>query len=194
MTTHCKAISLATVECREGFFFFYFFFLFSPLLHFIFIFQQLEGGYTLSFFIQTNIPFVQFGTFSNNSLHANSSHVSGNYLSGAYIFFPSSVDCVELYVGISFLSIPQAKKNVQSSLRNGNFDGMKKKAEMEWKNYLSRIDVSSPLVGEKTKVRTAFYHSLCAPSTYSESGFVSFFLCFFFFFFFFVAVFTKALI
>jgi predicted alpha-1,2-mannosidase len=87
----------------------------------------------------------------------------------ALVRFPSTTDKpVLVKVGISAVSMANAKANLEAEIPGWNFDAVKQVAVKTWDKALSAITVTG---GSKEKLRTfytALYHSLLAPYLYSD--------------------------
>jgi predicted alpha-1,2-mannosidase len=74
---------------------------------------------------------------------------------------------VLMKVGISAVSVENAKKNLEAEIPDWDFDNVQKSAEKEWEKYLNRIQISGNK-DEKTNFYTALYHALIAPNLYQD--------------------------
>jgi predicted alpha-1,2-mannosidase len=91
------------------------------------------------------------------------------YGAKALITFKKSFFTRELYVkvGISSVSVENAKVNVYSEIKRWHFAEVKYKADKAWNDYLSKIEV----VGDQKLMEvfyTALYHTAIAPNLYSD--------------------------
>ena len=66
---------------------------------------------------------------------------------------------VMLQVGISFVSMENAKMNLEKELPDWNFDGAVANAKREWNNYLGRIEVSGGTRKQQVKFYTDLMHT-----------------------------------
>ncbi|MDG1373713.1 MAG: GH92 family glycosyl hydrolase, partial [Flavobacteriaceae bacterium] len=74
-------------------------------------------------------------------------------------------------VGISSVDYSGAKKNLESEIKNWDFDKVKIDAHKSWKKELSKINVKGGTEDEKTIFYTALYHTSIAPNTFSDIDF-----------------------
>ncbi|HEY1214943.1 MAG TPA: GH92 family glycosyl hydrolase [Bryobacteraceae bacterium] len=88
---------------------------------------------------------------------------------GAYAEFQPG-DLVEVRVGTSFLSIDQARANLEHEMPDWNFDAIRQKLRSAWNEKLSRLQVEGATEREKTRLYTALYHALLYPRVFSEYG------------------------
>ena len=90
-------------------------------------------------------------------------------MSGDDIGVYFSYDCtrdeqIEVQVGVSFVSIGNARQNMEQELSGLSFDQVRSNAEELWNRDLSRIEVSGGSEDQKTVFYTALYHSLIHPN------------------------------
>ncbi|CAF4759608.1 unnamed protein product, partial [Rotaria sp. Silwood2] len=60
--------------------------------------------------------------------------------SGAYAILPANQQQVTVYVGISFVSIEQARINLQTQTNLESFDSIRELIQQKWLNELSRFE------------------------------------------------------
>ncbi|WP_422861971.1 GH92 family glycosyl hydrolase [Flagellimonas sp. W118] len=75
---------------------------------------------------------------------------------------------VELRVGISYVSIENARENLNKEVSGKTFDQVLKTTQEEWDEHLSRIEVEGGSQDDKTIFYTALYHTLIHPSTLND--------------------------
>jgi predicted alpha-1,2-mannosidase len=73
-------------------------------------------------------------------------------------------------VGISSVSVENAIANLDSSLSGWDFEATKKAASDAWEKELSKIRVESPDNDSKVVFYTALYHTMIAPSLFSDAN------------------------
>ena len=89
----------------------------------------------------------------------------------AQLFFNKiNTNEIKVKVGLSSVSIENAKENI--SVFNGKFkfDEIKKNAFNVWSDDMSKITVETLVDSLKTKFYTALYHTQIAPVTFSDSN------------------------
>jgi predicted alpha-1,2-mannosidase len=80
-------------------------------------------------------------------------------------------DIVEFAVGISFISLEQARRNLAHDMEGGkSFDDVHKESEQDWEEELSNYQVVTQYENDKIKFFTSLYHTLIVPTTFSEIG------------------------
>jgi predicted alpha-1,2-mannosidase len=75
---------------------------------------------------------------------------------------------VEMKIGVSYVSIANARENLEKETANQDFDAIRNATKMEWNQYLSKIEVEGGTVEDKTIFYTALYHTLIHPSTLND--------------------------
>ena len=75
---------------------------------------------------------------------------------------------VEVKVGISYVSIENARKNLDKEVGAKGFDEVLAAAQSKWREALGRIRVSGGSNDDKTIFYTALYHSLLHPNIVSD--------------------------
>ena len=75
---------------------------------------------------------------------------------------------VELKIGVSYVSIDNARENLEKETANKTFDEILRSAQDEWNHYLSRIEVEGDNEEDKVKFYTALYHTLIHPNTLND--------------------------
>jgi len=88
---------------------------------------------------------------------------------GAYAEFRPG-ELVELRIGTSFLSVEQARANLQREIPEWGFDAVKRNLRSAWNDKLNRLAVDGATEREKTRLYTALYHALLYPRVFSEYG------------------------
>lgn len=88
---------------------------------------------------------------------------------GAYAEFKPG-ELVEVRIGTSFLSINQARANLEREMPDWNFDAIRQNLRSTWNEKLSRMQVEGATDREKTRLYTALYHALLYPRVFSEYG------------------------
>jgi predicted alpha-1,2-mannosidase len=122
------------------------------------------------FVIKTEKPFSSYGVWDERSVYPESVKNKGRQ-AGAFIRFDSDPgEEVKLKVGTSFISIDQARKNLDKEIPDWDFNGIKLKAKHTWNDELSKIEVRGGTEDQKVIFYTALYHSLLLPRFFAEDG------------------------
>lgn len=82
---------------------------------------------------------------------------------GAYLTFAPGAKPVMVKVGVSFVSIEQAKKNALSEVAGFDFDGTRKAVVAAWDQALSTLQIEGGTADERQQFATGLYHSMLMP-------------------------------
>ena len=82
---------------------------------------------------------------------------------GAYLTFAPGAKPVMVKVGVSFVSIEQAKKNALDEVAGFDFEGTRKAVVAAWDKALSTITVEGGTADERQQLATGLYHSMLMP-------------------------------
>lgn len=84
---------------------------------------------------------------------------------GAYFSFDTQPgEEIEVQMGVSFVSIENARLNLETEQKGMNFESIHTAAREKWNNDLSRIRVEGGTDEQKTVFYTALYHMLIHPN------------------------------
>lgn len=96
-------------------------------------------------------------------------HPDASVARGAYAeFAPGAL--VEARVGTSFLSIDQARENLEKEIPDWDFVAVRAKLHTAWQERLGRLQLEGAGDRERTRLYTALYHALLYPRVFSEYG------------------------
>nr|WP_156129443.1 GH92 family glycosyl hydrolase [Flavobacterium sp. AED] len=88
---------------------------------------------------------------------------------GTYFSYEfDKVETVEVKVGVSYVSIENARENLEKETGNKTFDAVYKETYTEWNAALSKILVEGGSKEAKTIFYTALYHTLIHPNTLND--------------------------
>ncbi|OTA95294.1 glycoside hydrolase family 92 protein [Hypoxylon sp. CO27-5] len=127
-------------------------------------------GYFVSRFSE---PFVSYGTSLGANISEGAASASGELL-GAYVKFHSNTRRIEVKTAVSFVSIEQARRNLDIESPNGaTFEDAIENAKSAWLEKLGRVTIEGVnSTDEQHDPRTIWYtglfHALQYPSDFSE--------------------------
>jgi len=75
---------------------------------------------------------------------------------------------VELKIGLSFVSVENAKQNLEKEIGNKTFDAIRKEANQKWETLLSSIQVKGGTFKQKQMFYSCFYRSFLWPALRSD--------------------------
>ncbi len=102
-------------------------------------FSRKSGGIT-TYFAITFPNWDDFGVWTNGHLAPGQTTTDG-CSSGVYVILPVDQEQVTVYVGISFISIEQARINLQMQTQLQPFDSIRELVQQKWLNEISRFEV-----------------------------------------------------
>ena len=94
--------------------------------------------------------------------------VSGDSIGAYFSFDTQDGDDVMVEVGVSYVSIENARQNLEYESLGFDFDATRKQAEDQWETALSRIKVEGGTADQKTVFYTALYHMQIHPNILND--------------------------
>ncbi len=82
---------------------------------------------------------------------------------GAYLTFAADEKPLMVKVGISFISVDQAKKNAMTEVARFDFNGTRNAAVEAWNKELSAIRIQGGTSSERQQFATGLYHTMLMP-------------------------------
>ena len=121
------------------------------------------------FIIQYDKPFESWGTTDSGKMMPGSTM----YISkacGAWVSFAKGTDTVQAKVATSFISLEQARKNLDLEAENKTFEQVSSQTKSQWNDYLGRIQIEGASHRDRAIFYSAMYHTLLFPRQFSEYG------------------------
>lgn len=126
--------------------------------------------YTVYFVARFNRPMRGYGTWRDTRVMPGTRRVRG-IGSGGWVSFPTARHhSVELEVAISYVSRADALENLRAAPDRWQFAATRKRATRIWNTLLRRIQISGGTRAERATFYTALYHTLLAPTLYSDAN------------------------
>ena len=139
--------------------------------------------YKVYFVMEFDRPFTSFGKWAGKWVDGQDrggTVVEGGRMAeqneheestGAYASWPASEQeqSVTAKIGISYVDVEGAEKNLEAEAEHSDFDTIRKGAESAWNKELSTIEVSGGSTERRTVFYTALYHSLLMPSLFDDA-------------------------
>ena len=94
--------------------------------------------------------------------------VVGDSIGTYFTYKFDKTETVEVKIGISYVSIDNARENLQKETDNKSFDIVYKETFNKWNNLLSRIKVEGGSEDDKIIFYTALYHTLIHPNILND--------------------------
>ncbi|MEI9932985.1 MAG: GH92 family glycosyl hydrolase [Rhizomicrobium sp.] len=142
-----------------------------------------ESYYTLYFVAELDQPFMAGGSWQDLKIskgareahggtgYGDRGHPPGRTGSGAWIAFaPAKTPVVNMRVGISYVSIANARANlIAESHKDATLESTRDAAHKAWNDKLGQIAVKGGTKDERAIFYTALYHVLLGENTYSDA-------------------------
>ena len=114
----------------------------------------------LFFVVRFDKPFRKFSAWKEHEIIKVDDYIEGPS-TGAFVSFPTSADEVrKMKVAVSYVSIEQAKVNMEAELNHWDFDRIVEESRNEWNHYLGRIEVEGGSPKERRRFFTDLWKSL----------------------------------
>ncbi|MEA2375923.1 MAG: hypothetical protein QOD53_2386 [Thermoleophilaceae bacterium] len=118
----------------------------------------MKSKYPVYFVARFSRPFASTGTFKADGDGA-----------GGWVSFDTLADrTVTMRVGISFVDLAGARRNLQAEAPGFDFAGMRRRTRAAWNHELGRIQVSGGSDAQKTSFYSALYHAQLHPNVFTD--------------------------
>lgn len=125
---------------------------------------------TLYFVAKFDRPFDAFGTWGEGAPKPGNRTATGAH-TGAWVSFDVTRQReIRLKVAISYVSVADARANLQAENRGWDFAAVAKQASGRWNQLLSRIAVSGGTHDQQVQFYSALYHVLLHPNAFSDAN------------------------
>ena len=94
--------------------------------------------------------------------------IDGEKLQAVATFHVKAGETIELQVGVSAVSVENARQNREHDLIGQDFDAVRKKADKAWQSQLSGIRIKGGSPEERVNFYTALYHSSVVPNRIND--------------------------
>ncbi|KZT61652.1 glycoside hydrolase family 92 protein, partial [Calocera cornea HHB12733] len=137
-------------------------------------------GFKGYFYAVFSRPFDRFGTCLGGQVGAGGRELTGEEVA-AWVRFADTVEDVAVAVGVSYVSVQQARRNLEEEVpealawagAGGDADAVERVAERtraEWEDKLGRVSLQGGSGESREVFYTAMYHALQYPSSVLESS------------------------
>jgi len=124
--------------------------------------------YKVYFAAEFDTDGAETGIWKNNKLVPNASFAEGEN-SGAYFTFDvKNKKQIQYKIGISYVSVENAKENLRKENKVWDFNHIQADAEAKWNNYLGKIQVTGTNQDRETQFYTHLYHAFVHPNVCSD--------------------------
>ena len=123
--------------------------------------------YTIYFVAEFDSDAIESGIWKGDKLVPGGKFGEGED-SGAYLTFVNQGKPIHYKIGISYVSVENARENLKTENPGWSFDGMRADAEKEWNALLSKIEVQGKNEARKIQFYSHFYHVFMGPNTFND--------------------------
>jgi len=113
-------------------------------------------------------PFTKFYTSAIGELNEGVKEMKGHSAKAILCFSTNENEAVMVKVGISSSSVEGAMKNLDTEIKDFDFDAVALAASETWNKELSKFAVETKDENLKKIFYTAVYHAMVSPNTYSD--------------------------
>ena len=123
------------------------------------------------FVIRFDRSFREFGIWNKDSIFQSCKEMMGKKKLGAYITFSTMNNrSVKVKIATSFISLEQARVNMEKEIPDWNFESVVSETKNRWDDYFNRITVKGGDKDQKINFYSALYRTLQYPRIFSEYG------------------------
>ncbi len=129
-----------------------------------------SNPYEIYFAARFDRSFAAYGTWNGDAVDRLSSASSGQHTGAFVVFDTASNQVVRVQVGISFVSVANAKLNLASESANFNVTSVAESAAAAWNADLGAIRVQGGTPNETATFYTALYHVFFHPNIFNDAN------------------------
>jgi predicted alpha-1,2-mannosidase len=132
-------------------------------------FSKRYGGLKVYFVARFNRPFQEFATWSTEAEISGNAIATGDNI-GVNLGFAkdAATRVVEVKLAISYVSIANARANLEREAGTASFDQVLKEAVAQWEEKLARIQIFGGSKRQRMIFRSALYHSFQMPTDFQD--------------------------
>lgn len=151
-----------------------------------FCYNSPEAAYPVYFVAQFSKPADNFGVWKKPAtykgveaqwmgyngksrlMEQSTKMVVGDSIGSYFTYNFDKAETVEVKIGVSYVSIANARENLEKETNNKTFEEVYKETYNAWNETLSRIKVEGGSEDDKTVFYTALYHTQIHPNTLND--------------------------
>jgi predicted alpha-1,2-mannosidase len=127
------------------------------------------AGFSGYFVMRMEKTADSFGVYSEDQINSGIAQLENQPNLGAYFSFKvKKGEQITVKIGTSFVSIDQARKNLDAEIPDFDFETVQQNLKNTWNEILSKIEVESNNTDELVKFYTAMFHSFQQPRLYND--------------------------
>lgn len=120
------------------------------------------------FVAQFSKPFQSVEFVEGKKMISTESKISGTDLQAVLTFDDKNGEPLIVKVGLSIVSVDNARENIEAEVKDFNFDAVCAAARTAWEKALSSIVVEGGSTDDLKNFYTAMYHAMVVPNTASD--------------------------
>ncbi len=125
-------------------------------------------SYTVYVDVRFNRPIRRIAAWDGRSLRTGARAAAGPHAALVLGFDTRRDPVVLAKVGISYVDLAGARRNLHAENRTWDFEGVRRAATRQWNNMLGRLSVSGGTVAQTSVFYTALYHALIEPNVFGD--------------------------
>jgi predicted alpha-1,2-mannosidase len=127
------------------------------------------GGIKVYFVARFNQPFLEYGSWNNDIFLPDKHNAEGNNI-GIDLSFKkkNSQQVIELKLAISFVSIENARENLEVETGQKSFEEIMAEAKSAWEEKLSLIKIDGCSENQRTIFYSALYRTFQMPTIFND--------------------------
>lgn len=122
----------------------------------------------LYFCIKFEKPIREYGIAVNDELKKGIKSAQGKNIKSYFSFDLGTDKKIRVKVGISAVSADNAEMNLNTEIKDFNFQQVKAEAQKAWNKELSKIEVKGGTHDQQVSFYTALYHACLNPNIYTD--------------------------
>lgn len=115
---------------------------------------------TIYFAAEFDTPFKSIAGWVDGNGLGEVPELAGNDVKALVRFAADGKRRIQLKVGLSYVSVDQARRNLEAELNHWNFDLVRRQSRQVWNDWLGRIEVEGGTEAQRTKFYTDLWHVL----------------------------------
>ena len=132
-------------------------------------FASRYGGLKVWFVARFNQPFVSHSLWSGAKLLPGFSEIKGDTVGGDFSFEKNTEkQVVELQLAISYVSMENARENLETETASVDFAEIAERAKQAWEEKLSLVKIEGGTEDQRKIFYTALYHSFQMPTVFND--------------------------
>lgn len=131
-------------------------------------FCGIRTPYKVYFYAKFDADAIETGTWKGSRIYRNNDFAEGKY-SGVYFTFSTKLHrTVHYKIGISYVSVENARRNLMVENSGWNFPFICNQTEQKWNKYLGMIEAKGGSNARTEQFYTHLYRSFIHPSVFSD--------------------------